>query len=112
MPSNSSMTRRAPAAYVRALDLTVERLEQTYLRLPDNGSHQGYDYTAPVFDFACRLVYEHGLDGPAPFGLRGLSPRRFSLEERAAGRCRYVVSLAFVVGSRHSRWSGWDSAEV
>ena len=48
----------APAAYVRALDLTVERLEQTYLRLPDNGSHQGYDYTAPVFDFAGRLVYD------------------------------------------------------
>jgi uncharacterized protein len=48
----------APAAYVRAVDLTVERLEQTYLRLPDNGSHQGYDYTAPVFDFACRLVYD------------------------------------------------------
>jgi hypothetical protein len=40
---------------VRALDLTVERLEQTYLRLPDNGSHRRYDYTAPVFDFACRL---------------------------------------------------------
>ena len=48
----------APAAYVRALDLTVERLEQTYLRLPGNSSHQGYDYTAPVFDFACRLVYD------------------------------------------------------
>lgn len=48
----------APAAYVRALDLTVERLEQTYLRLPDIGSHQDYDYTAPVFNFACRLVYD------------------------------------------------------
>jgi hypothetical protein len=48
----------APAAYVRALDLTVERLEQTYLRLPDDGPHQGYDYTAPVFDFARRLVYD------------------------------------------------------
>jgi uncharacterized protein len=39
---------------VRAVDLTVERLEQTYVRLPD----QGYDYVAPVFDFACRLVYD------------------------------------------------------
>jgi len=48
----------APAAYVRALDLTVERLEQTYVRLPDHGLHQGYDYTAPVFDFACQLVYD------------------------------------------------------
>jgi uncharacterized protein len=48
----------APAAYVRALDLSVERLEQTYVRLPGEGTHQGYDYTAPVFDFACRLVYD------------------------------------------------------
>jgi hypothetical protein len=41
-----------------ALDLTVERLEQTYVRLPDKGSYQGYDYAAPVFDFACQLVYD------------------------------------------------------
>jgi hypothetical protein len=27
----------APAAYVRALDLSVERLEQTYARMPDDG---------------------------------------------------------------------------
>ena len=40
----------------------VERLEQTYVRLPDQGSRQGYDYAAPVFDFACWLVYgESGL---------------------------------------------------
>ncbi|MFD5316432.1 putative glycolipid-binding domain-containing protein [Streptomyces sp. NPDC127098] len=48
----------APAAYVRALDLTVDRLEQTYARVPDEGSHQRLDYTAPAFDFACRLVYD------------------------------------------------------
>ena len=48
----------APAAYVRAADLTVGRLEQTYLRLPDDGPHQRYDYAAPVFDFACQLVYD------------------------------------------------------
>jgi hypothetical protein len=29
----------APAAYVRALDLTVERLEQTYSRIADHGAH-------------------------------------------------------------------------
>lgn len=44
----------APAAYVRALDLTVERLEQTYSRTSD----RTYDYAAPVFDFACDLVYD------------------------------------------------------
>jgi uncharacterized protein len=48
----------APAAYVRALDLSVERLDQDYLRTADDGSHQRYDYAAPVFDFACRLVYD------------------------------------------------------
>jgi uncharacterized protein len=47
-----------PAAYVRATGLTVDRLEQTYSRSADGH----YDYTAPAFDFACRLVYdEHQL---------------------------------------------------
>jgi hypothetical protein len=48
----------APAAYVRALQLTVERLEQTYARLPDDGRRQRYDYAAPAFDFACQLAYD------------------------------------------------------
>jgi uncharacterized protein len=48
----------APAAYVRAVGLSVDRLEQTYSR-----SGEGhYDYAAPEFNFACRLVYDqHGL---------------------------------------------------
>ncbi|GAA0439432.1 hypothetical protein Acor_14000 [Acrocarpospora corrugata] len=48
----------APAAYVRAVDLTVERLEQTYERVLDEGSHQRFDYASPAFDFACPLVYD------------------------------------------------------
>ena len=48
----------APAAYVRAGDLSVERLEQDYLRTADQGSWQCYDYAAPAFDFACRLIYD------------------------------------------------------
>ena len=44
----------APAAYVRALDLAVERLEQTYVRTADDS----YDYASPAFDFECRLVYD------------------------------------------------------
>jgi hypothetical protein len=48
----------APAAYVRASSLAVERLEQTYLRVADEATHQRYDYAAPAFGFACRLVYE------------------------------------------------------
>ena len=48
----------APAAYVRALDLEVERLEQHYLRLPDLDGRQRYRYRAPSFDFECELVYD------------------------------------------------------
>src|SRR4051794_15501079 len=49
---------QAPAAYVRVLDLTVARLEQQYARTSDQGGRQRYDYTAPVFDFSSRLVYD------------------------------------------------------
>lgn len=49
---------QAPAAYVRALDLAVERLEQDYRRVDDDGRQQRYDYRAPAFDFECRLVYD------------------------------------------------------
>jgi len=48
----------APAAYVRALDLSVERLEQTYRRIGDEGARQRYEYAAPAFDFTSRLVYD------------------------------------------------------
>jgi uncharacterized protein len=52
----------APAAYVRAVDLTVERLEQRYVRLDDDDGRQRYQYSAPRFGFECQLVYdEHGL---------------------------------------------------
>jgi uncharacterized protein len=48
----------APAAYVRAVGLAVERLEQTYVRTTDESTGQRYDYTAPAFDFGARLVYD------------------------------------------------------
>jgi hypothetical protein len=48
----------APAAYVRADDAVVERLEQTYLRAPDTPTGPTYDYEAPAFEFACRLHYD------------------------------------------------------
>jgi hypothetical protein len=47
-----------PAAYVRAPDLRVERLEQTYARVADDSVHQRYDYVAPAFGFECRLIYD------------------------------------------------------
>jgi hypothetical protein len=48
----------SPAAYVRALDLTVERLEQTYLRIADQGTRHRYYYSAPAFRFTSCLVYD------------------------------------------------------
>ena len=48
----------APAAYVRAETLTVERLAQDYRRRDEDGPGQSYDYAAPAFDFACLLRYD------------------------------------------------------
>jgi uncharacterized protein len=48
----------APAAYVRALDLSVERLEQRYERLEDDDGRQRYHYVSPAFAFECELVYD------------------------------------------------------
>lgn len=48
----------APAAYVRALDLCVERLEQRYVRMDDGAGLARYAYTSPAFDFRCELVYD------------------------------------------------------
>lgn len=42
----------APAAYVRALDLSVERLDQRYVRLDDDGSRQRYQCMAPGFGYS------------------------------------------------------------
>ncbi len=48
----------AQAAYVRALDLSVERLEQRYERLPDApGGGERYAYGAPRFGTSCELAY-------------------------------------------------------
>jgi uncharacterized protein len=47
-----------PSAYVRALDLSVERLEQRYARVDDHGTTTQYDYRAPAFEFEARLVFD------------------------------------------------------
>jgi uncharacterized protein len=46
-----------PAAYVRSPGLTVERLEQHYLREDRPGDHR-YAYSAPAFDFRCEFAYD------------------------------------------------------
>ena len=48
----------APAAYVRALDLRIERLEQTYMRVDDEGDRQRYQYRSPAFGCEAQLVYD------------------------------------------------------
>lgn len=48
----------APAVYVRSLDLRVERLEQDYTRLDDDGTRRRYDYVSPADDFRCVLTYD------------------------------------------------------
>lgn len=54
----SGSVARAPAAYVRAVDLTVERLEQEYERLADDGITHRFAYRAPAFDFRTELSYD------------------------------------------------------
>ena len=49
---------QAPAVYVRAGDLNVERLEQHYVRLDDDEHRQRYGYTAPRFSFESELFYD------------------------------------------------------
>jgi hypothetical protein len=48
----------APAAYVRAVGLRVERLKQSYRRLPDEDRNRCFDYWSPAFNFRERLVYD------------------------------------------------------
>ena len=52
------MGAEAPAAYVRARGVDVERLAQRYVRIEDDGTRRRFDYTAPVFDYKGILVYD------------------------------------------------------
>lgn len=46
------------AAYVRATSLGVERLEQNYLRVRDEGESACFEYAAPEVGFSSRLIYD------------------------------------------------------
>jgi hypothetical protein len=48
----------APAAYVRAPDLRVQRLEQRYQRLDDDGDRHRYAYASPAFGFEAVLSFD------------------------------------------------------
>jgi hypothetical protein len=47
----------APAVWIRA-DGSVERLEQDYQRIADDGSRMRYAYRAPANDFSCTIVFD------------------------------------------------------
>jgi hypothetical protein len=47
----------APAVYVRTKNLKVERLEQTYARLPDVGGRAVFDYESPRFAYRADLEF-------------------------------------------------------
>jgi hypothetical protein len=51
----------APAAYVRAPGLEVERLEQSYFRLSSDDDDLLFEYRSPRFDVECELRF--GADG-------------------------------------------------
>ena len=48
----------APASYFRVDTASVDRLDQTYIRIEDADGCQRYDYGAPAFDFKSHLVYD------------------------------------------------------
>jgi hypothetical protein len=48
----------APAVYVRAMDASVERLEQHYRRLPGAQDRQRFRYDAAAFDFSEELTFD------------------------------------------------------
>lgn len=52
---------QSAAAYVRTNGLAVERLDQTYLRLPDEVGRLRYRYESPRFGYRASLQF--GLDG-------------------------------------------------
>ena len=47
-----------PAAFVRADDLRVERVEQTYVCTDRAEGRVTFDYTSSTFNFACQLVFD------------------------------------------------------
>jgi len=48
----------APAAYVRAEDLAVERIEQRYTLISSTADDHVFDYESPTFDFRCELTFD------------------------------------------------------
>ena len=54
---------QSTAAYIRSSGLAVERLDQTYRRLPDASGKMRFDYRSPRFGYQDTLLF--GSDGLA-----------------------------------------------
>lgn len=54
---------KSAAAYVRINQLAVERLDQSYRRLPNEAGKLAFDYESPRFGYHDKLLF--GLDGLA-----------------------------------------------
>jgi hypothetical protein len=48
----------APAVFVRVSELRIERLEQRYLRLENDGPRLRFRYRAPAFDVECEIAFD------------------------------------------------------
>ena len=59
----------AAAAWVRSPGIRVERLEQSYRRLPDGDEGQRYDYAASQLEFTAELRFDRDGIGTAYSGL-------------------------------------------
>ena len=85
-------TAAAPAAYVRAVGLAVERLGQTYARTADQAGGQRYDYTAPAFDYG------------GPSGLRPGGPGARLPTDRRPARLTVLPAARNVASPGSRRW--------
>jgi hypothetical protein len=47
-----------PAAFVRATDLRVERMEQRYTLIGENDGILTFDYVSTTFEFGCKLTFD------------------------------------------------------
>ena len=86
-------TADAPAVYVRAVDLAVERLEQRYTRVDSDDSPYRFHYVAPRFEYDDVLSFDAAaltLEYPALASRVVLSVTSSSraLASRAGRRCR------------------------
>jgi hypothetical protein len=85
----------APAAYVRWLDLSVQRLEQEYHRLDDDKRRLRFDDRAPRFDNAARLVFDRS-------GLVLSYPNIASRAARSTAALTFAGADIRGLGSRHN----------